>query len=314
MRDWKIRGNWLEYTVGEQEAGLDVETLLKGRLSVSGRMLQRLTRRKGIFLNRKQPFLKRKVKLGDEVKVLIGDRAEASLPPAKMDLSILFEDDAVLVLNKPAGIAVHPVHPGQHHTLANGIAHYWHEKGIKGAVRPLHRLDKNTSGAILFAGNSFIHQLLDKQLREHSIQRVYYALISGMIGQTGETGTFNSPIGREKGHPVRRCIREDGDPAVTHYRVVECFPSSELAGKGGATLVEIQLETGRTHQIRVHFSSNGYPLIGDALYGGLALPAFTRQALHAASLMFCHPVTGEEVECRAPLPSDLEELIHKLRS
>jgi 23S rRNA pseudouridine1911/1915/1917 synthase len=310
---WKLYGKWLEYEVEEAAAGLTVEELLKQRLDISGRMLQRLTRKKGIFLNKKQPFLKKKVKAGDKIKVAVGDAPEPALAPTEMPLSILYEDEAVLILNKPAGLAVHPVREGQSDTLANGVSYYWETKGTPRPVRPVHRLDKDTSGAILLAGSGFIHHLLDQQLRDHTIRRTYLALVSGHPGKEGESGTFSDPIGRDPGHPVRRRVDTRGDEAVTHYTVQKLFPPIPGTAEDGAALVEVELETGRTHQIRVHFSHHGFPLLGDRLYGKREqFSAISRQALHAESLAFTHPVTGEKKVCTAPLPEDMERLISLL--
>ncbi|WP_051330709.1 RluA family pseudouridine synthase [Aneurinibacillus terranovensis] len=313
MSKWKISGSWLEYTAGEAEAGWTVESLLKERLSISGRMIQRLTRKKGIFLNRKQPFLQKKVKAGDLIKVNIEDKAEPVLPPVAMDLCILYEDDAVLVLNKPAGIIVHPVNREQDATLAHGIAYYWQSKGKRCAVRPVHRLDKDTTGAILIAGSGYIHQMLDKELREHRIRRTYLALVEGHAGEEGEKRTFADPIDREPGHAVRRRVDVRGEKAVTHYTVRALYPSVPGLAENGATLVEVELETGRTHQIRVHFSHHGHPLLGDRLYGAAAGSGINRQMLHAVSLSFCHPVTGEKIECSAEIPEDMRQLMGKLQ-
>jgi tRNA pseudouridine32 synthase/23S rRNA pseudouridine746 synthase/23S rRNA pseudouridine1911/1915/1917 synthase len=308
-----MEGKWLEYEVKTVDSGLSLEALLKERLCVSGRMLQRLTRKNGLFVNRKRPFLKKKMKAGDRIRLLIADTPETTLPPVEMNISVLYEDDAVLVVNKPAGIPVHPVKEGQNYTLAHGIAHYWQQQGKPRAVRPVHRLDKDTSGAVLIAGNSFIHQLLDKQLHEHTVRRTYLAVVEGHPGVEGETGTIAEPIARDPHHPTRRRVQADGDEAITRYRVVERFLPVPGMIEGGASLMEVELETGRTHQIRVHFSHLGFPLIGDTLYGGVKAGGMRRQALHAACLEFGHPVTGEVQSCKAPLPEDLERLLKRLR-
>jgi 23S rRNA pseudouridine1911/1915/1917 synthase len=313
VTSWKIDGKWLEYDVDAAHAGLTLEALLKKQLSVSGRMLQRLTRKNGIFLNKKRPFLQKKVKAGDRVKLLIADAPEATLPPVAMEIAVLYEDDAVLVVNKPAGLAVHPVKEGQNYTLAHGVSYYWQQKGKPRAVRPVHRLDKDTSGAILLAGNGFIHQLLDKQLREHAIRRTYLAVVHGSPAEVGASGTFSDPIGRDPRHPTRRSVDSAGDEAITHFNVLERFPPLPGVLEKGASLVEVELETGRTHQIRVHFSYHGFPLVGDTLYGGSRVAEMRRQALHAARLEFLHPLTGERKGYTAPLPEDMERLLARLR-
>ncbi|WCN38015.1 RluA family pseudouridine synthase [Aneurinibacillus uraniidurans] len=312
MTAWKMDKRWLEYEVEREIAGWTLERVLKEKLGISGRMIQRLTRQKGVHLNRKQPYLQKKVKKGDEVKVRIADAFEPTLPPVAMDIHVLYEDDALLVVNKPAGLAVHPVNEKQTRTLAHGISHYWTEKGQPRAVRPVHRLDKETSGAILIAKNGFIQQLLDKQLREHAIRRTYLALVSGHPAQVGESGTFSDPIARDPHHPTRRCVSTKGDDAITHYTVRELYEPKPDVLPEGAALVEIELETGRTHQIRVHFSHHGFPILGDTLYGGPVVDGFRRQALHAVSLTFSHPLSGEVIECMAPAPDDFVKLRDQL--
>lgn len=303
---WKMDDQWLEYTAVQEDSGLLLEQLLKERLHISGRMIQRLTRNKGLFLNRRVPFLKKKVKNGDRIKMRIGDGTkEPPLQPVHLPLDLLFEDDALMVLNKQPGLMVHPVKEGQNQTLAHGIAFYRLQKGKSGFVRPVHRLDKETSGAILFAGNGYIHRLLDQQLGEGIIKRSYFAVVAGQLGAPGEKGVINAPIGRDPFHPTRRQVKEEGEKAITRYEIKESYPSG--------TLVEVQLETGRTHQIRVHFSHLGHPLLGDSLYGGES-SLIKRQALHAHQLVLIHPVTGQPLECKAPLPEDMEQLILHLNN
>jgi 23S rRNA pseudouridine1911/1915/1917 synthase len=298
-----IRGKWLELVIGEEVIGKTVEQILKEDLFLSGRMIQRLTRQKGIFLNRKPPYLQRKGRSGDVLRVLIGDKDEGNLLPVEMPLDICYEDHEVLVINKQAGVMVHPIKQGQNNTLANGIAYYWQSKGIVGKVRPVHRLDKDTTGLILIAKNSYIHLVLDRQLREHEIHREYLAIVEGHLPE--KKGTIQKSIGQDPQNPVKRKVVSGGEEAVTHYEVVEEFPA--------ASLVRVQLETGRTHQIRVHFHSLGHPVIGDSLYGK---PDSTlkRQALHAWKLEFTHPFNGEKMSFSRELPEDMEQWIQKEKS
>ncbi|RKD23003.1 hypothetical protein BEP19_12290 [Ammoniphilus oxalaticus] len=297
-----IRGKWLELEIDESIAGKTVEQILKEDLSISGRMIQRLTRQKGLFLNRKTPFLKQKGKVGDQLRVLVGDREEGELTPQEMPLDIIYEDEHTLVVNKQAGLIVHPIKAGQAGTLANGIAHYWLSKGVTGRVRPVHRLDKDTSGLILIAKSSYIHQLLDRQLREQRIERGYVAIVEGRLEQ--QTGTFRDPIGQDPHHPVKRAVRENGDEAVTHFEVLERFSQ--------ASVIQAQLETGRTHQIRVHFEHAGHPVVGDPLYGRRHA-GINRQALHAHQLSFDHPLNSERLSFSAEMPEDMKQLAGQLR-
>lgn len=301
----KIKGSWLEMTVDEQSAGKTIEQILKEDLLISGRMVQRLTRQKGLFLNRKAPYLKKKAKVGDLIRVLIGDRSgeEGALVPEEIAIDAVFEDEEVLVVNKQAGIIVHPIKPGQSGTLANGIAFYWANKGIAGKVRPVHRLDKDTSGLILIAKNSYIHQLLDRQMREQQVRRIYWTIVEGHLSQ--KEGMFRDPIGQHPHNPVKRTVLANGEEAITHYRVLEEYAQ--------ASLVEVCLETGRTHQIRVHFEHAGHPVLGDTLYGK-SHPWIKRQALHAYQLEFIHPLRGDKREFVQPVPDDMKELIEKLKN
>ncbi|GED32657.1 putative RNA pseudouridine synthase YhcT [Brevibacillus centrosporus] len=319
------RKDWIEYTVTDEDAGMNVEQIVRQKLNVSGRMMQRLTRSKGIQLNRKQPFLQRLVKAGDQVAIRVVDRQpektqetqgqpEASsqtrtarstlrenkdaLPSVALPIELLYEDDHLLIANKPAGMTVHPVKQEQEGTLVDALAELFAARGESANVHSVHRLDKDTSGAILLAKSSYGHQLADRLLREGGIHREYVAVVSGVLSD--ERGTIEAPIGRDPKHPTKRRVAAGGDEAITHYEVIR--RSSYM------TMARVWLETGRTHQIRVHFEHIGHPLAGDAMYGG-ARGLLRRQALHASSLSFQHPLTSEKVHCVAPLPVDMKRLI-----
>ncbi|GED52204.1 MULTISPECIES: RluA family pseudouridine synthase [Brevibacillus] len=304
---------WLEYEVAEADAGLTVESIVREKLHVSGRMLQRLTRSKGVLLNRKPPFLKRVVKAGDKVAVRVQDQPGQDASPqqaaqrkqgksveAALPVEILYEDEHLLVANKPAGMMVHPVKQDQQGTLVHALAEYLREKGEPDRVHPVHRLDKETSGAILVGKTSYGHQLADRLLRDGSLHREYLAVVCGRLEEAN--GTISAPIGRDPRHPTRRKVTERGEEAVTHYEL-EAFSAD-------TSLVRVWLETGRTHQIRVHFRHIGHPLAGDGMYGGRR-DLLRRQALHASKLSFPHPITGQEIVCEAPLPDDMNELIKR---
>jgi 23S rRNA pseudouridine1911/1915/1917 synthase len=293
-----IRGKWLELKLDEEHAGKTIESILKEDLLLSGRMIQRLTRQKGLFLNKKAPFLQKKGKAGDHLRVLIGDREEGTLVPENIPIDVVYEDDEVLVVNKQPGIMVHPIKPGQQGTLANGVAYYWSQKGIVGKVRPVHRLDKDTSGLILIAKNSYIHQLLDKQLKEDEIHREYMVIVEGLLQV--KKGTIREPIGQDPHNPVKRKVLANGEEAVTHYELVEEYPHSSC--------LRARLETGRTHQIRVHFQELGHSVLGDTLYGK-SHPAIGRQALHAERLVFNHPLEGRRMEFTQEIPEDIKKLV-----
>ncbi len=320
------RNEWLEYIVTEADEGMTVEAIARQRLAVSGRMLQRLTRSKGVQLNRKAAFLGKKVAIGDRVSVRIADRKEAdsrslqssgnpasgpltgqrgSTPADATDirpaearanrfrLDVLYEDDYFIIVNKPAGVAVHPVQRDQRGTLVEALSVYWTGKSEGAVPHPVHRLDKETSGAILIAKSSYAHQLADRELREGNLDREYLAIVEGCIED--DAGTIAAAIARDPLHKVRRRVSPGGEQAITHYRVI--------ARSGQTTLVRIRLETGRTHQIRVHFAHLRHPLAGDTLYGGRRY-SFARQALHAIRLSFVHPLGKQEIVAHAPLPDE----------
>jgi tRNA pseudouridine32 synthase/23S rRNA pseudouridine746 synthase/23S rRNA pseudouridine1911/1915/1917 synthase len=306
------RKDWLEYIVTQEDEGMSVEQVVRQKMNVSGRMLQRLTRSKGIQLNRKVPYLQRPVKAGDQVAVRVGESSQPQ--PAQQTkhqgagngeagwngepIPILYEDDHLLVANKPAGMMVHPVKPEHQGTLVQALAALFQQRGMPSGVHPVHRLDKDTSGAILVAKSSYGHQMADRLLREGLIHREYLAVVSGCL--ESDRGTIDAPIGRDPRHPSRRFVTEQGDAAVTHYEVQK--RSEEMS------LVRVWLETGRTHQIRVHFQYLGHPLAGDTMYGGRR-GLMRRQALHASLLTFPHPLAKEDIRCQAPLPGDIERLI-----
>lgn len=294
---------WLEHTVAADEAGRTVQELLTGPMQVSRRMIQKLTRAKGILLNRRPAFLGRKVRAGDVISARVGVDEHAGLASVAMPLAIVHEDGEVLVIDKPPFILVHPTSPEQRETLSHGVAHHFEHRGVKAKVRPVHRIDRDTSGLVLFAKTALAHSRLDPQLHPGALDRAYLALVSGAVD--GDSGVVDAPIGRDPRNPQLRAVRNDGDAARTRWRVMERFPR--------ATLLELELETGRTHQIRVHMAHLGHAVLGDRQYGRAGTSLIRRQALHAARLAFAHPATGEHVTFEAPLPEDMRALAERMR-
>lgn len=289
-------GRWVEHRVTEEEAGRTVEEILTGPIRVSRRMIQRLTRSDGIRLDRRPTRLRRTVRAGEVVAARVATDEPSGLEPVEMPLDVVLEDEDVLVLNKAPFLLVHPVAPHHRATLAHGVTHHFLAQGLRTRVRPVHRLDRDTSGLLLIAKSAFAHQILDRQLRNREMRREYLALVSGEV--EAEEGVVDAPIARHPHDPSLRAVRQSGgDPARTRFRAVERYT--------GATLVALELETGRTHQIRVHMAYLGHPLLGDLRYGGPAIAGLRRQALHAGRLSFLHPTTGDRVELEAPLPEDL---------
>lgn len=251
-----------------------------------------------------------KVKVDDKVQFEIPDCEEPDIPPQDIPLDILYEDKDILIVNKPKDMVVHPA-PGHYEgTLVNAIMFHCKDElsGINGVLRPgiVHRIDKDTTGSIIICKNDEAHRKIAQQLKEHSITRKYRAIVYGRIME--EEGTVNAPIGRHPTDRKKMAINEkNGKPAVTHYKVLERFDKY--------TYIECQLETGRTHQIRVHMTSIGHPLLGDEVYGNVKCPfKLEGQTLHAMTIGFIHPTTGEYVEYEAPLPEYFEHLLQILRT
>jgi 23S rRNA pseudouridine1911/1915/1917 synthase len=296
------RGGWIEHVVDASQVGLTIEQILRGPMQISRRMIQRLTRAHGISLNRHPTFLSRKVRIGDRVSARVAGGERSDLEPVAMDLSVVYEDDDLLAVDKPPFLLVHPTSPHHQATLAHGIAHYLATRGLEAKVRPVHRIDRDTSGLVLFAKSAHAHHLLDLQLRDARFRRRYVAVAEGQVEP--DAGEFTEAIGVHPQFPHLRAVLGSGSPAHTRYRV--------LSRSASATLLSLQLETGRTHQIRVHLSHGGHPLVGDRQYGAPESPVLARPALHSASCSFQHPSSGRPLVLNAPFPPDLLELIERL--
>ncbi|MBS7345695.1 MAG: RluA family pseudouridine synthase [Caryophanon sp.] len=260
-----------------------------------------------VLVNGEQVKPKYKVKVNDEVAVDVPEPEVLDVVPQNMDLDIVYEDADVLVVNKPRGMVVHPAPGHLKDTLVNGLMHHCTDlSGINGILRPgiVHRIDKDTSGLLMVAKNDVAHESLVNQLVAKTVTRRYTALVHGHIAH--EKGTIDAPIGRDQKDRQKQAVVDKGKHAVTHFRVLE-----HIAAK--FTLVECRLETGRTHQIRVHMNYIGFPLAGDPKYGPKKTVDFNGQVLHAGVLGFTHPTTGEYLEFEAPLPEDFTTLLQTLR-
>ena len=301
----------VELTVAEEMSGERLDSVLAGMMPEYSRsFIQKLFENGSITVGGDPcSEKKRKAAAGDIVEITIPQPERLEVEAEDIPLDIVYEDDELLVVDKPAGMVVHPA-PGNHSgTLVNALMYHCGDalSSINGVIRPgiVHRIDKDTSGLLMVAKTDRAHNALSAQLAEHSITRRYKAIVYSNIKE--DEGTVDKPIGRDPGNRLRNAVvYTNSKNAVTHYRVLERF--------GGFTLVEAVLETGRTHQIRVHMAYIRHPLLGDTLYG----PAKNRygakrQMLHAGVLGFVHPVTGEYMEFNSPLPQDFEDVLAKLR-
>lgn len=303
-------GNSRFYIEG-QEAGKRIDAVLSGLLEdVSRNRIQQLIEMGNVTVDGvEQRSKKYAVKTGEYIEVTLPEPTELSTEPENIPLDIVYEDSDVLVVNKPKGMVVHPAVGNQSGTLVNALLYHCKNlSGINGVIRPgiVHRIDKDTSGLLMVAKNDMAHSCLAAQLAEHSITRAYRAIVYSNFSR--DEGTVDAPIGRDPKNRLRMAVTEiSSRPAVTHYKVLERF--------GDFTYIEARLETGRTHQIRVHMSHIHHPLLGDEVYGPKkkALGADS-QMLHAKLLGFCHPVSGEYMEFESELPEEFAAVLQKLRA
>ncbi|MCY8308795.1 RluA family pseudouridine synthase [Bacillus vallismortis] len=297
----KQKNRGLELLINDKHDGQWLFAVLKQELNASKPVIQDWVTHHRIKVNHDSVINNVIVKKGDRVFIDLQESEESSVIPEYGELDILFEDNHMLIVNKPTGIATHPNEEGQTGTLANVIAYHYQVNGETCKVRHVHRLDQDTSGAIVFAKHRLAHAILDQQLERKTLKRTYTAIAHGKLKM--KKGTINSPIGRDRSHPTKRRVSPGGQAAVTHFKVIARNAKEQLS------LVELELETGRTHQIRVHMASIGHPLAGDTLYGGGGM-LLNRQALHARKVQAIHPITSELIVAEAPFPADIENLCH----
>ena len=298
------------FQVEKEHAGIRIDRYLSDNLEeISRSYLQKLLKEKHITVNEKEIKANYKVQEGDVVSVSVPEPEEPDILPEEIPLDILYEDDSLMVVNKPKNMVVHPSAGHLSGTLVNAVLFHCkgNLSGINGIMRPgiVHRIDKDTTGALLICKTDTCHRILAEQLKVHSITRKYRAVVQGNLKD--DEGTIEGPIGRHTTDRKKMAINyKNGKEAITHYRVLERF--------GNATYIECQLETGRTHQIRVHMASIGHPLLGDTTYGSSKNPYHLQgQALHAMVLGFLHPVTNTYMEFTAPLPEYFLKLLENLR-
>lgn len=302
----------IDLTISEEMNGTRLDLVLSVALEDFSRsFIQKLFEKERIEVNGKICKEKKyKAVTGDVVVIDIPEPEKVGVEPEDIPLEVVYEDDDLLVVNKPAGMVVHPAPGNSSGTLVNALMHHCGDNlsSINGVIRPgiVHRIDKDTSGLLMVAKNDKAHSSLSQQLSEHSITRRYKTIVYNNIKE--DEGTINQPIGRDPKNRLRNAVTDQNSRhAVTHYRVLERF--------GKFTFVEAELETGRTHQIRVHMSFIKHPLLGDELYGPVKnKQGAKRQMLHAGILGFVHPSTGEYMEFESPLPEDFQKVLNSLRN
>ena len=282
---------------------LTVRQVINEYFHISSRLCLKLKKSKKILLNGLPTYIDKEISDGDEIRVLIDfEEDNSNIPSTKMDLNILYEDDYLLIINKPAGIPVHPSILHYEDSLSSGVKYYFDKINLHKKIRPVNRLDNNTTGIVIFAKNEYIHDLLSRQMQNKEFKKEYIAICEGHL--ENKSGTINVPIARKENSIIERCINPDGDIAITHYKVIKEFIKNDIK----MSELLINLETGRTHQIRVHLSYIGHPIVGDTLYGKESL-LISRQALHAYKVYFKHPITNENMEITAEIPKDILALI-----
>jgi 23S rRNA pseudouridine1911/1915/1917 synthase len=298
----------MEHTILEQQKGDRIDKVISTLDEEWSRtQVQQWIKDGNVLVNGQKIKTNYKCSLNDEIEISIPDPELLDVIPEEMNLEIYFEDKDVLVVNKPSGMVVHPAPGHLTGTLVNGLmAHCKDLSGINGVLRPgiVHRIDKDTSGLLMVAKNDMAHEKLVNQLVEKTVTRKYKAIVHGVIPH--DFGTIDAPLGRDTRDRQSMTVVDNGKHAVTHFQVIERFKDF--------TFVECQLETGRTHQIRVHMKYIGYPLAGDPKYGPKKTLDINGQALHAGILGFIHPRTNEYLEFEAPLPVEFEEVLEQLRN
>lgn len=289
----------LEYTVHGTDNYINLKDLLKNYFQISDRLLIKLKYNKKILVNNEVAYISMPLKIGDTITVNIDfEEDNSNIVATKMDLNIIYEDEALLIINKPPKMPIHPSMDHFEDSLSNGVKYYFDFLGLKKKIRPVNRLDKDTSGLVVFAKNEYIQECLVRQMKTKEFTKEYIAICSGIF--ENKKGTINAPIARKENSIIERCVSKDGDTAITHYEILKEFENYSV--------VKCILETGRTHQIRVHLSYIGHPILGDTLYGSSS-PLISRQALHAYKISFIHPITKQKLEFTSKIPLDFLNLI-----
>lgn len=289
----------LEYIIKKTDINKSINEILSSEFHFSNRLLTKLIKNRKILLNNSSCDTRIFAKINDIIVIDFNiEEDNSNIIATKMELDIIYEDEWILVVNKPSGI---PIHPSRMHftdSLSNGVKYYFDSINLNKKIRPVNRLDLDTSGIVIFAKCEFIQEAFIQQMSNDVFQKTYLCLINGCL--ENESGTINLPIARKSGSIIERCIKKEGKPSITHYNVIKNY--------GNYSLIECKLETGRTHQIRVHMSAIGHPLLGDTLYGSES-NLIKRQALHSYKIECVHPVFKKALYFEAKIPEDIENLL-----
>ncbi len=291
----------LRYIV--KESNKTINQIINEQFHLSNRLFSKLINSKNIFLNKKTVDTRIIANIYDEITVDLNyDEDNSNIVPKKMNLNTLYEDEGLLILDKPAGIAVHPSILHYEDSLSNGVRYYFDSINFKKKIRPVNRLDFNTSGIIIFAKNEYVQENLIRQMKLGTFSKEYLAVVEGHFKE--KNGIVDAPISRKIGSIIERCISENGQNAVTEYEVLKEYKNEDNT----YSLIKCHLLTGRTHQIRVHMAYIGHPLLGDTLYGNSS-KKINRQALHSSKISFIHPVTNEYFELCSNLPDEINLIL-----
>ena len=295
--------------VDDSNVGKRIDAFLAENTEYSRTNIQRLLNENKIQINGKKAKASYKVQKDDEITIEEEQPKEIELKAQDIPIEVLYEDNDIIVVNKPKGMVVHPANGNPDGTLVNAVMAICKDSlsGIGGEIRPgiVHRLDKDTSGVIVIAKNDKAHINLSEQIKNHEVEKTYIALVKGFVKEN--EATINMPISRSTKDRKKMAVNKDGKNAITHFKVLERF--------GNYTLLEVKIETGRTHQIRVHLTEIGYPIVGDEVYSNGKNPwGVHGQCLHSKSLKFKHPITGKEMFIEAPLPEYFKNIINELNN
>ena len=291
----------LSYKIKKSDANISIHNILQNTLNISAKLLTKLIKNEKISINQNKCDTRNLANSGDVIEIDFSIPENSSnIVPTKMKLDIIYEDDWFLVINKPSGIPIHPSRLHYTDSLSNGIKFYFDSIGLAKKIRPVNRLDLGTSGLVIFAKCEYIQECFARQMTNKIFQKEYLCFVNGFLEQ--KTGRIDLPIARKKDSIIERCIdKNNGQHSVTHYEVMKEFSNYSL--------VKCKLETGRTHQIRVHMAAIGHPLLGDTLYG-MKSELINRQALHSYRISCVHPISKESIVFESSLPNDLKEIIN----